>query len=322
MLKLVAWCALALLVGIGACLITMRLGCWNPSYESVRASQAVPPSEFRTVGEVSLHVRDEGQGPVLLMLHSSMTNLREWDAWANRLKQRYRVIRIDWPPYGLSIDPRPSLGMSGVVELLQKFVADERLERFSFVASSSGATIAVLYTALHPERVSALALSTLPLAAPPPTIVAPLQTAIQWTHDHVVPNYYPRFYYALSLAGLYGDPHRLDPATIDWYYATNNIPGGFGRVRAYYQANTRAVWSRGAAAEAATVAVPVLLQWGDADPVLTMGVAARAKAQFTHAPVTLIHYPSVGHYPMLELPERTGQDLEAFFDRVLEKPAN
>jgi len=325
MFKLVGWTLLGLLMLVAASLATMRLGWWNPSYESVRNSQAGPPSKFVTVGDVQLHVRDEGSGPVLLMLHSSMTNLREWDAWADRLKSGYRVIRIDWPPYGLSIDPHPSQGMSGVIDTLERFVELEQLGRFSLIGSSSGATIAVLYASRHPEQISALALSTLPLAAPPPTVLSPGLMALVWLHDHVIPNYNPRFYYSISLSELFGDPRRLTPETVDWYAATNNLPGGFARVRTYYLANTHAVWSRGAAREAGMIRAPILLQWGDADPVLPKALAEQARAEFTNAPVTLIHYAGVGHYPMLEIPQQSAADLERFLDEVLmprpDKPA-
>jgi pimeloyl-ACP methyl ester carboxylesterase len=299
----------------------MRLGWWNPSYESVRLRQAIAPSSFVRVADVQLHVRDEGQGPALLMLHSSMTNLREWDAWAEQLKPHYRVIRLDWPPYGLSTDPAPSRGMVGVVDLLDRFVTQLGLQRFTIVASSSGATIAVLYASKHPQKVSALALSTLPLAAPPPTEFSLWQGVMQWTHDTLVPNYFPRFYYRSTLAELYGVPSRLRPETINWYYETNNLPGGFARVRQYYEANRKAVWSKGAAREAASIKVPVLLQWGDRDPVLAAPLADVARAQFSSAIVTLIHYPDVGHYPMLELPEQTGKDLQAFLDAQGESAA-
>lgn len=295
---------------------TMRLGWWNPTYEEVAAKHADAPSKFVMVGDVKLHVRDEGSGPVVIMLHSSMSNLRIYDEWANKLKDKYRVIRFDWPPYGLSVDPNPSRGMPGIVELLEKFVDQEGLDQFSLLGSSSGSTIAVLYTAKHPERVKSLALSTLPLSAPPPSEPPFMINALQWIHKNLAPNYLPRYYYENSLAWLYGEPSRLKPETVTWYYETNNIPGKFADVRAYYQANRKAVWNKGAAEEAAKIQVPILLQWGDRDHVLPRNRAGEAVSQFKNAPVTLIHYPDVSHYPMIELPGKTGDDLRAYFDKI------
>ncbi len=320
LLKVLGIAILAFIVIIAIVLGTMRLGWWNPSYEEVRAKQATPPSKFVKVGDVELHVRDEGEGPVILMMHSSMTNLRIWDAWADILKKDYRVIRIDWPPYGLSRDPEPSTGMPGVVKLLEKFVEQEGLEEFSFVGSSSGSTISVLYTSAHPEKVKALALSVLPLKAPPPTEFSAITMGMVWLHQNVIPNYNTRYYYKRTLTDLYGPFSKPSDEVIDWYYETNNIPGGFKRVREYYLANTKGVWAKGAGNEAASVEVPILLQWCDADPVIPKDAADEAVAEFANADVELIRYADLGHYPMLEDPERTGADLKAFMDRVHAAP--
>jgi len=307
--------AATLLIAVGV-LGTMRLGWWNPSYEDVVAAQATPPSTFEMVGDVKLHVRDEGKGPVILMLHSSMSNLRIWDGWADQLKGSYRVIRFDWPPYGLSVDPGASEGMPTVVDLVERFVKQKKLGRFVIVASSSGATISTLYAARQPEHVRALAVSTLPLKAPPPTRTSALVGAVSWLHENIVPNYMPEFFYRQSLSELYGTPERLKPETVRWYYMTNNVPGGFARVKTYYEANIKAVWKSGAGDAAAQVKVPVLLQWGDRDIVIPRDRADDARTMFASAPMTIIHYPDVGHYPMLELPVKTGRDLKAWIDAL------
>ncbi|MDE1147231.1 MAG: alpha/beta hydrolase [Azospirillaceae bacterium] len=316
-LRVVAWGLGGLVLLAAAVLGSMRLGWWNPSYETVRAHQATPPSRFDQVGDTLVHMRDEGRGPVVLMLHSSMTNLRLWDDWADQLTAGgYRVIRFDWPPYGLTVDPAPSQGMPSAVALVERFVDQLKLDRFVIVASSSGATVATLYTARHPEKVRALALSTLPLKAPPPTPVSWFVSAVLWLHLNVVPNYNPPIFYRESLAQLYGRPERLKPETVRWYYETNNIPGGFKRVMQYLEANQKNFWKTGAGDEAAAVRVPILLQWGDRDIVLPIDRAEEARRMFANAPMQVIHYPDVGHYPMLELPGPTGADLKTFLDTL------
>jgi len=299
---------LSLVLAVGS----MRLGVWNPSYAAVKAEYAGPPSTFIDVGGASVHLRDEGHGPVLVLLHSSMTNLREWDAWADRLKQDYRVIRIDWPPYGLSVDPSGHYGMAQAEALLERFVDQMHLQKFALVGSSSGALICVLYAARHPDRVAALALSTLPLAAPPPSHIDWRLTALIWAHRHLFPDYYPALYYRIFLDGLFADPARVTPAMVAWYQATNTIPGAQAHIAAYLKADLQTIWKRTGHDEAEKITAPVLLQWGDADPVLPPTLADDAKAHFRNAAVTLIHYPDAGHYPMLEIPERTEADLAVF----------
>jgi pimeloyl-ACP methyl ester carboxylesterase len=299
-----------------AAVLMARWGLWAPSYASVKARYAGPPSQFIQVGGVSLHVRDEGQGPVLILMHSSMTNLREWDAWADRLKSHYRVIRLDWPPYGLSVDPAGPYSMANAEATLERFADQMRLARFTLIGSSSGALICVLYAARHPERVDALALSTLPLAAPPPSKVDPRVTALLWMHKTFFPAYFPKIYYTLFLRGLFADPAKVTPALVDWYWATNTIPGAQARVAAYLKADIKTIWKKTGHDAAEKVTAPVLLQWGDADPVLPAALGEAAKAHLRNAPVTLIHYRDAGHYPMLEIPEKTEADLERFLARV------
>lgn len=310
-----------ILVFIGI-ILSIRAGMWNPSFEEIKQKHATAPSKFVKVDDTTLHVRDEGQGPVIIMLHSSMSNLRIYDAWADRLKTDYRVIRIDWPPYGLSTDPKASTGMPGIVALLEKFIQQEGLDKFTLVGSSSGSTISVLYAASHPEQVRALALSTLPLSAPPTSEPPFTVTWVQYVHQNWAPNYLPKFYYKSILSWLYGVPSRLTPETLDWYYETNNISGKFALVKQYYQANLKAVWSKGAGGDAAKVTAPILLQWGDVDPVLPIDLVPGAVADFENTEVEVIHYPDVGHYPMIELPDETGKDLKVFIDKIhaLEQP--
>ncbi len=321
LVRYVGFAILAFVLVIAIVLGTMRLGWWNPSYEEVKAKHATPPSQFVDVGDVSLHMRDEGEGPTIIMMHSSMSNLRIWDDWADILKEDYRVVRFDWPPYGLSLDPEPSIGMEGVVGLLEEFVEQQELDDFVLVGSSSGATVSVLYTAANPDKVRGLALSILPLQAPPETPFSQTTWALIWLHQNVIPNYNSREYYRRTLSELYGVPERLDDETIDWYYETNNIPGGFERVFEYYSANRESVWARGAGDDAASITAPILLQWGDADPVLPVEMAAGAVADFSGTEVEVIHYPDVGHYPMLELPEETGRDLKAYIDGLFVQDA-
>lgn len=309
--------ALILLLAVTAG--AMRAGLWNPSYAAVKAKYAGPPSQFIDVDGNAIHMRDEGQGPVLVMMHSSMTNLREWDVWADELKKNYRVIRLDWPPYGLSVNPTGKYSMADAELLLEHFVDKLKLKKFTLVGTSSGATICVLYAARNPDRIDALALSTLPLAAPPPTKVDWRVTAMGWAHRNFFPNYYPEFYYGWTLSGLFADPAKVTPAIVHWYYETNNIPGAQEHIASYIQADVKSIWKNTGHDDAGKVAVPVLLQWGDADPVLPAALGDDAKTRFANANVTLIHYKDAGHYPMLEIPEKTVADLEKFLGQIYPK---
>ncbi len=309
--RVLTWVVLAVLAVVVVGGVAIRAGVFNTRYDKLAAVNAGPPSRFMDVNGVRVHVRDEGTGPAIMMLHSSMTNLHVWDAWADNLKSDYRVIRIDWPPYGLTVDNTGEAGTPHAAKVVEGVLAQLKVDQVILVGSSSGATLSVLYAAQHPERVRALALSTLPLKTPPQTKTPWAIKAFGWAHDKLFPNYYPPIYWRLFLTNLYSDPSRITDAHVRLFSDTNNLQGGYARVKNYYMANVKGVWSTGAAGYAQKITAPILLQWGDADPVLPPYLSREAVADFKGSKVTLIHY-DLGHYPMLEDPQTTVKDLRTF----------
>lgn len=49
-----------------------------------------------------LFYKDEGSGPVLVLLHGFTENMGIWDGFARQLRTQFRVIRIDLPGHGKS----------------------------------------------------------------------------------------------------------------------------------------------------------------------------------------------------------------------------
>ena len=288
-----------------------RGGMFNTRYDDVAKVSAAPPSKFIDVNGVKVHIRDEGTGPAILMLHSSMTNLHVWDAWADNLKTDYRVIRIDWPPYGLTIDNTGEAGTPHAAKVVEGVLEQLKVDKVILIGSSSGATLSVVYAAEHPERVRGLALSTLPLKTPPGMKSPWKMQAYAWYHKNLVPNYKSKDYWRTFLSTMFAHPDRITDAHVNLFHDTNNLEGGYARVNKYYQANVKGVWSTGAGGYAGKVTAPILLQWGDADPVLPPYLSKEAVKEFANSKVSRIHY-DLGHYPQLEGPQETIGDLRKF----------
>ncbi len=68
----------------------------------LEAKYASPASRFIHIDGVRIHYRDEGSGPAILLLHANFSNLLGWDPWAEALKDHYRVVRFDFPAFGLT----------------------------------------------------------------------------------------------------------------------------------------------------------------------------------------------------------------------------
>jgi pimeloyl-ACP methyl ester carboxylesterase len=60
------------------------------------------------VNEISVEYQDEGQGPVVLMLHGWGNTLHVFDAIVPALAQNRRIVRMDLPGFGATeVPPRP-----------------------------------------------------------------------------------------------------------------------------------------------------------------------------------------------------------------------
>lgn len=87
----------------------LLLGCQafrSPSWDQLADRYMYPTSHMVEVDGVEVHLRDEGEGPVILLLHGASASLHTWDPWVQALREDYRVLSVDLPPSGLT-GPHP-----------------------------------------------------------------------------------------------------------------------------------------------------------------------------------------------------------------------
>ncbi|KDN87938.1 alpha/beta hydrolase [Kitasatospora cheerisanensis KCTC 2395] len=97
-----------------------------------------------------------GDGPAVLLLHSSVCDRRMWDGQWDALREAgYRVVRCDFRGFGETpCADAPYSNLTDLEELLDELGID----RVSLVGSSFGGNMATQFAALHPERVHSLTL--------------------------------------------------------------------------------------------------------------------------------------------------------------------
>lgn len=167
---------------------------------------------------------DDGR-PVLLMVHGLMSSRNHWHDNLDRLRQRFRLLRVDLPGHGLSPGAPPALlHPDRLVEALERLRADLGLQRLALCGQSFGAGLTLRYTLRFPERVigHVFTNATAALGEPDPQgitrrlapRIAALRdrgaTALQ--DEPVHPRNAIRFGVALR-ARLVRDADRIDPAT-------------------------------------------------------------------------------------------------------------
>ena len=97
-----------LLLSLVALLVIGVVAVWAPDrpVEELTARWAPQPSQFVVINGMNVHLRDEGprdDPEPIIFLHGTGASLHTWDAWAEALKSKHRVIRVDLPGFGLTI---------------------------------------------------------------------------------------------------------------------------------------------------------------------------------------------------------------------------
>lgn len=119
-----------------------------------------PAGQFVEVEGVRLHVRDEGRGPALLMIHGLGGQMAHFNYGAVReLAMRYRVVTVDRPGSGYSTRPAGvPADLSTQARAIAALIERLGLERPTVVGHSLGGATALTLALEHPARVGALAL--------------------------------------------------------------------------------------------------------------------------------------------------------------------
>lgn len=134
---------------------------------TVPASGDAPATD---VAQLRLNVRiDEGQGPVIVLLHGINSNADDLRPVIDRLGTGYRVIAPDLLGFGDS--PKPvdiEYSTDQNVQVLHATLNDLGITgRFLLFGYSLGGVIAIRYAATHPERLRRLFLLSTPFYLPP-----------------------------------------------------------------------------------------------------------------------------------------------------------
>ncbi len=288
------------------------------SVNELEADYGGPESRFIELDAATVHYRDEGSGPVLLLLHGFGSSLHTWDDWAAELAGDFRLVRLDLPGFGLTgpfVHRQNHVGArsprdyraEGYVELLDAFLDRFGVESCHVAGNSMGGFFAWRYALHNPARVEKLVLidasgypdmpggSTVRVARLPV-----LKTLMQ--------SFTPRFLFARALREAYADDSKIAPGLVDRHFRLALRAG-----------NRQALVDRLASGEVLhaesipQVRQPALILWGEEDIWIPVRFAHRFHADLPDS--ELILYPGVGHVPQEEAPERSAGDARAFLLR-------
>ncbi|MFC9971597.1 alpha/beta fold hydrolase [Spirillospora sp. NPDC127200] len=109
----------------------------------------------------TIRYREAGAGPPIVFLHGYVMDGRLWDGVIERLSGGFRCIALDLPmgAHTVPMAPGADLGLRGLGALVADVLAALGLDGVTLVGNDSGAAVAQVVAAWHPERLARLVLT-------------------------------------------------------------------------------------------------------------------------------------------------------------------
>ena len=294
-----------LLLLLGVLFATFVALTWAPDLpvEELKAKWAPEPSQFVEVEGMQVHVRDQGprDGEVLVLLHGTSASLHTWEDWVAGLQDRYRVISLDLPGFGLTGPfPDGDYRLAHYSAFLARVLDRLEVPRASIAGNSFGGQLAWQFTVDHPERVERLVLIDAS-GYPRESTSVPLGFRLASTPAlrPIMARILPRSLIESSVRNVNGDPSKPSEALIDRYYDLARREGNRAALRARFQQGAIGVDPT----RIREIKAPTLIIWGGRD-----GLVAPINAERFHKDIEgsrLVMFDDLGHVPHEEDPQRT-----------------
>lgn len=297
-------------VGIST-IFLFRSNAFRLTLDDLRSKYATTGSQYVDIEDLSIHMRDEGSGSAVLLLHGSLGSLRTWDAMVNKLSDRFRFIRLDLPGYGLSSTAVPNNEMENVTltSIIRELLARLNVNKLSIVGTSFGGSVGFWLASEYPEIVDRLILINTPSEPVSiPRSERPLPVRLQMLLCDDLLEMRTVAFWRAYYSYLWGDPGRIEQSLINKKYDMSR------RVESYLPRHLvpRNPNPQETLNILGMVRAPTLIIWGMQDPVLPPSKLSRLEQGLKNTSKVTVKLPTVGHYPMSEVPHQVTQVVENF----------
>jgi pimeloyl-ACP methyl ester carboxylesterase len=285
----------------------------------------MPPidASFSTAQTISVHGRtvsylEAGEGPLLLLVHGMAGTARNWDAVIEPLALHNHVVAPDFPGHGESAPGGGDYSLGSLASGLRDLMIALGHDRATLVGHSLGGGVALQFTYQFPEMVERLVLVSSGGLGPEVGAIlraAALPGADLFIRSTAAPGsaVVGRLSAALGKIGL---RPNADLAEVGRAYAsladTDRRKAFLSTLHAVVDTDGQRV----AALDRLYLAenLPVLIIWGERDPIIPVGHGRAAHAQLPGSRLEV--FPDAGHIPMLESPGRFAAVLQRFLDET------
>lgn len=262
------------------------------------------PDRYAEIGDIRLHYIDEGQGPLVVMLHGFPEFSFSWRKQIPALvKAGYRVIAPDLRGYGESSRPDDvdAYKMTSIVQDIAGLIVQNG-GTCTLVGHDWGGIASWLLPMLHPSLVERLVVMNAPH-------FVPMRREIDRSFRQKMRLLYQLFFNLPVLPeifiGLFGKSlmswaGSFTPDEVRTYVEAWKKPGAKTAMLNYY----RAIRKHRAELRSVmrTIEVPTMLIWGDRDPVFGKKMTEDFGDWVPNLRVE--HIPEAGHFVQTDAPEK------------------
>ena len=276
---------------------------WEPdrSVEELAVRWAKPPSLFIEVGDLLVHVRDEGPRDdemPLVLLHGTGSSLHTWDGLADLLTNDRRVIRFDLPGFGLTgPDPENDYALETYVQFVVDALDTLDVDRCILAGNSLGGYIAWATAVLNPARVEKLVLiDASGYNYESQSVPIGFRLARMPLINNIVQDVLPRSVVESSVNNVYGDPSRVTPELVDRYFELTTREGN----RDALVERMRQLQPGTLAERITDITQPTLILWGKKDRLIPLRYGEQFQKDIAQS--KLVIWEELGHVPHEEDP--------------------
>ena len=270
-------------------------------------------SGFININGLNVHYRDNPcrqnpEAPILLCLHGIFSSLHTWQKWVDELNDRFRIISIDLPNFGLT-GPFPTLKFddNSYPDFLRDLLDILKIKKCHIAGNSLGGFFSYSFAAKYPERVEKMILLDAAgfLFVPPLALVSWGLPLGGWVAENTNP---PKSLVSKLIRQAYAKGERASEEELTRYYEMMLRPGNReGGSQVVQFVRNRLGFDTACLKK---LQIPTLVMWGEQDKWIPIRHTKNFKKALPNCQV--ITYSDCGHMPMEEKPELSAADAATF----------
>lgn len=237
---------------------------------------------------------EEGEGPVLLLLHGLFGALSNWEYVCAKFSPNYKVVIPLMPIYDL---PLLGANVEALAKFIHKFVEYKKYDKVTLLGNSLGGHVALVYTLSHPEKIHSMML-----------------TGSSGLYEEGMGGTYPRRedynYIRERVEYTFYDPKTASKELVDEVFEIVNNRSKILRILSMAKSAIRHNLRK----EIPKITIPVSLIWGKNDTITPPEAAEEFHSLFPNSELTYID--NCGHAAMMERPEEFNEILEKFLNKL------